>query len=127
MNKTDSAVRITHIPTNISVQCQSQRSQHQNKATALKILESRLYEMENKKRNEQKLQDKSSLDEATFGNQIRSYVLQPYKMVKDLRTGHETNQPEQVLQGGPELTRILKSLLMYLYICPTFGSTLVLC
>jgi peptide chain release factor 2 len=114
VNKTDSAVRITHIPTNISVQCQSQRSQHQNKATALKILESRLYEIENKKRNEQKLQDKSSLDEATFGNQIRSYVLQPYKMVKDLRTGHETNQPEQVLQGGPELTRILKSLLLYL-------------
>lgn len=99
VNKTDSAVRITHLPTNIAVACQNERSQHKNKATAMKILKSRLYEkMEDDKRAEMEkfYGDKG---EIAWGNQIRSYVFQPYQMVKDLRTGAETGNIQAVMDG----------------------------
>ena len=99
VNKTDSAVRIVHIPTNIIVQCQSQRSQHRNKAAAMAMLRARLYEEELRKREEEAAQVKASKGEIGWGNQIRSYVLQPYQMVKDLRTGIENPTPQAVLDG----------------------------
>ena len=99
VNTTDSAIRITHLPSSIVVQCQSQRSQHQNKATAYKMLESRLYELELRKRDEKNKKNESFKKEIGWGNQIRSYVMQPYQMVKDLRTNHETSNVEKVLDG----------------------------
>lgn len=99
VNRTDSAVRITHIPTGIVVQCQSERSQHKNKAAAMRILRARLYEVEKKKRNAklEKLEDEKT--EIAWGNQIRSYVLHPYRMIKDLRTRVEKGDTERVLDG----------------------------
>ncbi len=99
VNKTDSAVRITHIPSSIVVQCQSQRSQHQNKATAYKMLESRLYELALRKENEKNEKSQDLKKEIGWGHQIRSYVMQPYQMVKDLRTNQETNDVNKVLDG----------------------------
>jgi peptide chain release factor 2 len=98
VNKTDSAVRITHLPSGIIVQCQSDRSQHRNKAVAMSMLKSRLYEKEQAKRKEEMEsgQDKQGI---SWGHQIRSYVLQPYQMVKDLRTGMESSNPAAVLEG----------------------------
>ncbi len=98
VNKTDSAVRIKHIPTGIVVVCQNERSQHRNKQVALRILQSRLYELERKKREKEKesLVEKKDI---AWGNQIRSYILHPYKLVKDHRTGYETTQAEEVLDG----------------------------
>ncbi len=98
VNKTDSAVRIKHIPTGIVVVCQNERSQHRNKQIALRILQSRLYELERKKREKEKesLVEKKDI---AWGNQIRSYILHPYKLVKDHRTGYETTQAEEVLDG----------------------------
>ncbi len=98
VNKTDSAVRIKHIPTGIVVVCQNERSQHKNKQMALRILQSRLYELERKKREKEKesLVEKKDI---AWGNQIRSYILHPYKLVKDHRTGYETTQAEEVLDG----------------------------
>tara|TARA_B100000963_G_C22582213_1_gene651381 strand:+ start:554 stop:1201 length:648 start_codon:yes stop_codon:yes gene_type:complete len=99
INTTDSAVRITHLSYNIVVQSQSERSQHRNKDTAMKMLKSRIYEIEINKKNEQKLKDESNKKKIGWGNQIRSYVLHPYKMVKDLRTNYQTSNAESVLDG----------------------------
>lgn len=102
VNTTDSAVRITHLPTNIAVACQSGRSQHKNKAEAMKMLKARLYELELKKREEELNQENASKTEIGWGHQIRSYVLQPYQMVKDLRTNYETSNTGAVLDGDLE-------------------------
>ncbi len=98
VNTTDSAVRITHLPTNIVV-TSSEKSQHQNRANAMAALKSRLYELELRKRNEAITAQHEAKGDAGWGNQIRSYVLQPYQMVKDLRTGHETSDTGGVLDG----------------------------
>jgi len=99
VNRTDSAVRITHLPTNIVVSCQAERSQHKNRATAWKMLRARLYEAELKKREEAAAAAAASKTEIGWGHQIRSYVLQPYQMVKDLRTGVQRTDPQIVLDG----------------------------
>ena len=99
VNKTDSAVRITHLPTNIVVQCQNDRSQHKNRAAAMKMLKARLYELEMRRREEEMQAQHETKGEIGWGRQIRSYVLQPYQMVKDLRTGVETSNTQAVLDG----------------------------
>lgn len=100
VNKTDSAVRITHLPTNIAVQCQSDRSQIRNRTEAMKMLKSKLYELEmNKKKLDQESQENAKSDNS-FGHQIRSYVLHPYQLVKDLRTNFETGNIQAVLDGN---------------------------
>jgi peptide chain release factor 2 len=99
VNKTESAVRITHIPTGIVVACQSERSQHKNRATAWNMLRARLYERELEKREAKANADAASKTDIGWGHQIRSYVLQPYQMVKDLRTGHVSSAPDDVLDG----------------------------
>ena len=100
VNTTDSAVRITHIPSGIVVQCQNERSQHQNKATAMKILRARLYEIELKKREEEMEKLHKEKKKIEWGSQIRSYVLQPYRLVKDHRTNYETGNADAVLDGN---------------------------
>ncbi|MCX8071069.1 MAG: peptide chain release factor 2 [Candidatus Binatia bacterium] len=99
VNKTDSAVRITHIPTGIVVTCQNERSQYKNKSMAMRILRARLYELELKKRQEQIAELTESQRDIAWGNQIRSYVLQPYRLVKDHRTGVEIGNADAVLDG----------------------------
>ena len=99
VNKTDSAVRLTHEPTGIVVQCQNDRSQHKNRAQAWDMLRARLYELELQKREEAAQAESDSKSEIGWGHQIRSYVLQPYQMVKDLRTGVETSDTQGVLDG----------------------------
>ena len=100
VNKTDSAVRITHIPTHIVVQCQSGRSQHKNKSDAMAMLKSRLYELELQKRKEEENKINSEKKDIGWGNQIRSYVLHPYKLIKDLRTNYESLNVSDVLDGN---------------------------
>ncbi len=99
INKTDSAIRITHLPSGIVVQCQNQRSQHKNRASAMNMLRARLYERELQKRAEEQESLAAEKTEIGFGHQIRSYVLQPYQMVKDLRTNVETSNTGAVLDG----------------------------
>ncbi|MEI8345728.1 MAG: peptide chain release factor-like protein, partial [Candidatus Omnitrophota bacterium] len=99
VNTTDSAVRITHIPTGIVVQCQNERSQIKNKATAIKVLKSRLFEIKAKEKQDQQQQHYHQKQEIAWGSQIRSYVLHPYNMVKDHRTEHETSNASAVLEG----------------------------
>ena len=112
VNTTDSAVRITHLPTGLAVACQIERSQLQNKMTAMKILKSRLYDLElEKRRKEQKVLEDSKMDIA-WGSQIRSYVLHPYKLVKDHRTGFSSSQAETVLNG--DLDDFMKSYLQWM-------------
>ncbi len=102
VNTTDSAVRITHLPTNIAVQCQNDRSQHKNKAECMKMLKARLYEIEIQKKEQALQNENSTKSEIGWGHQIRSYVLQPYQMVKDLRTNVETSDTQGVLDGDLE-------------------------
>jgi peptide chain release factor 2 len=99
VNRTDSAVRITHLPTGIVVQCQNDRSQHRNRAQAMTMLKARLYELELQKREEKAAADHAAKTDIGWGHQIRSYVLHPYKMVKDLRTSVESGNAEGVLNG----------------------------
>jgi len=99
VNKTSSAVRLTHLPTGIVVTCQSERSQHRNRELALKVLRARLYDLEKRKREEKKQEIQESLKEIAWGSQIRSYVLQPYRLIKDHRTSHEEGNVEAVLNG----------------------------
>src|SRR4051812_3405640 len=99
VNKTDSAVRITHRPTNIVVQCQNERSQSANRDTAMKMLRSKLLELEERKRREEIAKEKGEAQDVNFGSQIRSYVLHPYTMVKDHRTNHEVGNAQGVLDG----------------------------
>ena len=99
VNTTNSAVRLTHIPTGIAVACQSERSQHKNRATAWEMLRSRLYEAELKKREAAAKATEAAKTDIGWGHQIRSYVLQPYQLVKDLRTGVESTSPQDVLDG----------------------------
>ena len=99
VNKTESAIRLTHIPTNIMVYCQNDRSQHRNRAQAWQMLRARLYEMELKKREEKAAAEQAAKTDIGWGHQIRSYVLQPYQMVKDLRTGVSTSNTGGVLDG----------------------------
>ena len=100
VNTTDSAVRITHLPSGIVVQCQNDRSQHRNRAEAMRMLQARLYEAELQRREEAAQADQDAKTEIGWGHQIRSYVLHPYRMVKDLRTGVETSNTQAVLDGG---------------------------
>jgi peptide chain release factor 2 len=99
VNKTDSAVRLTHIPTGVAVVCQQERSQHKNRAQAWDMLRARLYDIELKKREEKAAADNAAKTDIGWGHQIRSYVLQPYQMVKDLRTGVTSSAPSDVLDG----------------------------
>jgi peptide chain release factor 2 len=99
VNTTDSAIRITHEPTGIVVQCQNERSQHKNKSTAINLLKSKLYELEIQKIENEKKASEDKKSDIGWGNQIRSYVLHPYRMVKDLRSNHEDSDPDAVLDG----------------------------
>ncbi len=110
VNKTDSAVRITHLPTGIVVQCQNERSQHKNRATALKILRARLYEREMREKEEKLQELHNSKKEIAWGSQIRSYVMHPYKMVKDHRTNKVIHQVDRVMDG--EIDDLIKAYLL---------------
>ena len=99
VNTTDSAVRITHMPSKIVVQCQNERSQHKNKETCMNMLRARLYDFEIKKKEQKNQTTEASKSEIGWGHQIRSYVLQPYRLVKDNRTNHESTSPDKVLDG----------------------------
>ena len=110
VNKTDSAVRITHLPTGIVVQCQNERSQHKNKATALKILRSRLYEKEMKEKAEQLEELHNTKKEIAWGSQIRSYVMHPYRMVKDHRTSRVIHDVDRVMDG--EIDELIRAYLL---------------
>ena len=103
VNTTDSAVRITHLPTKIVVQCQNERSQHKNKETCMNMLKARLYDFEIKKKERENQNIEITKSEIGWGHQIRSYVLQPYRLVKDNRTNYESTSPEKVLDGEIDL------------------------
>ena len=107
VNTTDSAVRITHIPTKIVVQCQNERSQHKNKATCMNMLKARLYEFEMKKKEKENQNMESTKSDIGWGHQIRSYILHPYRLIKDNRTSYESSDPDKVLDG--EIDKFLES------------------
>ena len=109
VNTTDSAVRITHLPTKIVVQCQNERSQHKNKETCMKMLRARLYEHEKKRKKLETENQESNKADIGWGHQIRSYVLHPYRLVKDNRSGHESTNPDKVLNG--EIDEFIESTL----------------
>jgi peptide chain release factor 2 len=111
VNKTESAIRITHMPSGVVVQCQNERSQHQNRDTAMKMLKSKLFELELQRREAQINAEKGEAQNVGFGSQIRSYVMQPYQMVKDLRTRHETGNVQAVLDG--DLDEFIRSFLLH--------------
>lgn len=113
VNTTSSAVRITHIPTGIVAQCQNEKSQHHNKETAMRVLRARLYEMELKRLEQEKKTQYAGKDAINFGSQIRTYTLQPYRLVKDHRTNTEITDVDAVLNGN--LTRFMKDYLLYLH------------
>ena len=113
VNKTSSAIRITHIPSGIVVQCQNEKSQHQNKDSAMRVLRSRLYELELKKRESAKKAEYDEKDAIAWGSQIRTYTLQPYRLVKDHRTGSEMADVDAVLNGG--IMNFLKDYLLFRY------------
>ena len=106
-NTTDSAVRITHMPTKIVVQCQNERSQHKNKETCMNMLRARLYDFEIKKKEEEAKNMESTKSDIGWGHQIRSYILHPYRLIKDNRTNHESSNPDKVLDG--EIDEFLES------------------
>jgi peptide chain release factor 2 len=110
VNRTDSAIRITHLPSGIVVQCQAERSQHKNKAKAMKVLAARLADLERKRRNAERDELEAAKKGINFGSQIRSYVLAPYRMVKDHRTGFESGNTDAVLDG--DLDRFIRSYLL---------------
>ena len=112
VNRTESAIRITHLPTGIVVQCQNERSQHKNRAIAMAILKSRIYELEKKKQEEKMDTLNKEKKDIAWGSQIRSYVLHPYKLIKDHRTKHEEHNAEAVLDGN--IDAFIKSYLLYL-------------
>ena len=111
VNKTDSAVRLRHAPSGIAVECQEERSQHLNREKAMKMLRSRLYQIELEKRNSERAKIEAGKQSVEWGSQIRNYVLHPYKMVKDVRTGYETSQAQAVLDG--DLEGFLKAYLLH--------------
>lgn len=111
VNKTDSAIRITHLPTNIVVQCQNERSQHRNKDMAMKMLMAQLYELEQQKKAEQQQGLHGDKKDIAWGSQIRSYVLQPYRLIKDHRTDHESGNVDAVLDGN--LDPFIKAYLLW--------------
>ncbi len=111
VNKTSSAIRITHIPTNIVVQCQNERSQHRNKDMALKMLKARLYEKEREVQQEQHQELKGEKKNIAWGSQIRSYIMQPYQLIKDHRTNFETGKVDHVLNG--DLDPFIKEYLLW--------------
>ena len=111
VNKTDSAIRITHIPTGIVVSCQNERSQHQNRANAMKIMKARLYEVEKEKKKKETEEINSAKMEIGWGSQIRSYIMHPYRMVKDHRTDFEESNVDAVMDG--DLDGLIKSYLLY--------------
>ena len=112
VNRTESAIRITHLPTGIVVQCQNERSQHKNKAIAMAILKSRVYALEKKKQDEKMDQLNKEKKDISWGSQIRSYTLHPYKLIKDHRTKMEAHNAESVLDG--DLDQFIKACLLYL-------------
>jgi peptide chain release factor 2 len=111
VNKTSSAIRLTHLPTGIVVQCQNDRSQHKNRAEAMKMLKGKLYMIEQQKRDAELAKLYSNKGQIAWGNQIRSYVLQPYQLIKDHRTDYQTGQVDAVLDG--EIEDFIESYLRY--------------
>ena len=111
VNVTDSAVRITHIPTGIVVNCQNERSQHKNRATAMKVLQARLYQKRKQEQEESLYKQYGAKTQVSWSNQIRSYVLQPYTLVKDHRTNYETGNTQAVLDG--ELDAFIENFLLW--------------